>query len=246
LQKKAMKKYFMPILVFTGLFQLQTGFSQQQQGVITYEFKMMLRMNNEGEQEDAAPIYVKGRQLLFFNENEALYTPVVENEEEDFTNGVRVFQARAPEIIIYSNVPQRNKTEQTEFMGRKYLVTDSLEIGSWKLGGDSKRILGYNCKMASFRGDSVHPSLIAWYTSELRPFLGPDNANTLPGAVLEVDIDNGRGTVTARNIEIRELKKNELKTPKGGRVITRTEYDKLVRDETEKMKKNGGNVMIGG
>ncbi|HLO60216.1 MAG TPA: GLPGLI family protein [Bacteroidales bacterium] len=237
-----MKSYILPVLVFAGLTNPQPGFSQQQ-GVITYELKMKLMMKNEDDQE---PQYINGRQQLIFNENESLYIPLPDDEDDEFTNGVKMFRAKAPEIIMYSNVQQRNTIEQTEFLGKKYLVTDSLKIGSWKLGTDTKKILGYDCKMASWKGDSVHPSLIAWYTTDLRPFLGPDNANTLPGAILEVDIDNGRGTVSAQNIEFRELKKNELKAPKGGRLMTRREYEKLVLDEMERMKKNGGNVMIGG
>jgi GLPGLI family protein len=69
------------------------------------------------------------------------------------------------------------------------------------------------------------------------PFLGPEKFNTLPGAVLAVDINNGDRVVVARAIELRELKKNELKMPTSGTKTTQEEYRKMV---AEQMKQMGG------
>jgi GLPGLI family protein len=81
--------------------------------------------------------------------------------------------------------------------------------------------------------------ITAWYTDQIRPSLGPDRYNTLPGTVLAVDINNGERVLVARSIEVRELKKNELYVPDSGTKVTQAEYRKIMEEQMEKMRANG-------
>lgn len=83
--------------------------------------------------------------------------------------------------------------------------------------------------------------ITAWYTDKIRPFLGPERYNTLPGAVLAIDMNNGERVIVAKTIELRELKKNELKEPTNGTKTTQAEFRKLME---EQMKQMGGRGMV--
>ena len=87
-------------------------------------------------------------------------------------------------------------------------------------------------------------NVVAWYTDQLIPFRGPEGFNSLPGTVLQVDINEGERTITALKIEARSLKKNEMKIPSGGQRMTSEEFNKMQEAQMERMRSNGANVII--
>ena len=76
--------------------------------------------------------------------------------------------------------------------------------------------MGYYCKQAMHYNEDRKQQVVAWYAPQLRPFLGPEKFNTLPGAVLEVNVNDGERVITAKNLQARALKKNEVKIPSQG------------------------------
>jgi GLPGLI family protein len=78
----------------------------------------------------------------------------------------------------------------------------------------------------------------------LRPFLGPETFHTLPGTILEININDGERMITAKSVAARPLKKNELKVPTQGTKITQPEFRKMVEQQMERMRANGANVII--
>jgi GLPGLI family protein len=101
--------------------------------------------------------------------------------------------------------------------------------------------LGYECKQASYTDEDRKQTMTAWYTDRLRPFLGPDRFNTLPGAVLAVDINNAERVTVAKKIELRSLEKNELKLPTSGQKTTQAEFRKMMEQQ---MKNRRGDRLI--
>jgi GLPGLI family protein len=85
---------------------------------------------------------------------------------------------------------------------------------------------------------------VAWYSDQLRPFLGPENFNNLPGAVLNVDINEGEKTITAKSIVFRPLAKGEMNIPHARTQLTEAEYKKMVKEQIERMRDNGGNIRL--
>ncbi|MCI0444925.1 GLPGLI family protein, partial [bacterium] len=127
------------------------------------------------------------------------------------------------------------------------LISDSLKITPWKFGEETKVIQGYECKMAYYTDESRPDrpqEVTAWYTDKLRPFLGPERYYTLPGAVLALDINNGERVTVAQKFESRPLKKNEIKAPSKGELITQYGYRKMVEAQMEEMRKRGGGQMM--
>jgi len=244
-----------------------------QTGVITYESRVNLHRNIPADRQEMkamVPEFRVTKLQLFYNDEESLYKTVIEDEEEQFSSGggaVRMTM-RIPKTEMYTNSSTTAILSFQEFMGKKYLIQDSVKVSPWKFGTETKEIMGYTCHMAYFSREEEVPmmrmqsttqgsattstsstppapekrtiEITAWYTDQIRPSLGPDRYNTLPGTVLAIDINNGERILVARNIEKRELKKGELYIPDSGTKVTQEEYRKIMQEQMEKMRANGG------
>lgn len=237
-----------------------------QTGAILYEQKINMHRNIPAGREAMKamiPEFRTTKQQLFFNDSESLYKTVIEDEEEQFPTGGGGMRMtfRMPTTELYMQSAGKIVSRQ-EFMGKYYLIGDSVQMSPWKFGDQVKTIAGYECRMAYFtRIDTVQAMVMggpgapeakrepqvrtteitAWYTDKIRPFLGPERYNTLPGAVLAIDINNGERVIVAKTVELRELKKNELKEPTSGTKVTQAEFRKLME---EQMKQMGGRGMM--
>lgn len=232
----------------------QVVFAQSSDGLITYEVKVNLhRRIPPGQEARKAmiPEFRTTKQQLFFNAEESLYKPIIEDEEEDMVaggtggSGMRI-RIQQPNDEVYIHPGNTSLVSKREFMGKEYLIEDTLKISPWKLGEETREILGYPCKMAWYvdeRQPDRKQEVTAWYTDQLRPMLGPESFGSLPGAVLAVDINNGERVIVARQVELRPLKKSEMKIPSNGQKVTQAEFRKIV-DETMKQMGGSGRMVI--
>jgi GLPGLI family protein len=237
----------------------------QTTGVITYEVKINMHRNIPADREGMKamiPEFRTTKQQLFFNDSESIYKPVIEDEEEQFStagsSGGMRFNFRMPNIEIYMNQNTGEIISKQDFMGKNYLIEDSVTMSPWKFGTETRMIGEYSCNMAYYsKTDTIRISrgsepaepiirtseITAWYTTQIRPFLGPDRFNTLPGAVLAIDVNNGERVLLAKTIELRELKKNELKAPSSGTKITQVEFRKMQEEQMKQMGGRGGMII---
>jgi GLPGLI family protein len=242
-----MKRILLLLGVLVSITAAQIVFGQSNEGAIIYEVKVNVHRTLPPDRQamkDMIPEFRTSQHQLFFTSTESLFKPVEEEDEEQDNGGGMRMVFRRPNTEIYIDQPIEKRIMLQEFMGKKYLMEDSLKLTAWKLGAETKEVKGYPCKQATFYNEERKQNIVAWYTDKLRPFLGPENFNTLPGAVLEININDGERTITAKTIELRPLKKNELKVPSGGIKITQVEYRKMVNEQMERMRANGGNVII--
>lgn len=247
-----MKRILLLLGVLVSVTAAQVVFGQTE-GAITYEIKMNMHRNLPKEREDMKamiPEFRINRDMLVFNANESLNKPIIEDEDEDADvqggaggGGFRM-RIQRPQNEVYINQETSQRILLQEFMGKKYLIEDSLKVQPWKFGSETKEVNGYPCRQATLFNEERKQTIVAWYTDKLRPFLGPENFNTLPGTVLEININDGERTITAKNIELRSLKKNELKVPSGGTKTTEAEFRKMMNEQMERMRANGGNIII--
>jgi GLPGLI family protein len=243
---KTMKRILLLLGVLVSLTAAQVVFGQTE-GMISYEIKVNIHRTlpkDRQEMKSMIPEFRTHQDQMFFNATESLYKPVEEDEDEDMDHGGMQMRIQRPKNETYINQNTFKRVSLQEFMGKKYLIEDSLKLMPWKLGTEIKEVKGYPCKQASFYNEERKQNVVAWYTDKLRPLLGPENFGTLPGAVLEVNINDGERTITARTIELRPLKKNEMKIPAGGVKTTEPEYRKMVNEQMERMRANGGNIII--
>src|SRR5260221_1842932 len=246
-----MKKLFVLLFLLTLMFPNTKNVLAQTQGVITYEVTVNNHRMLTGEREGMkamVPEFRTIKQQLFLNENQTLYKPLIEDddEEEQHTGGGGGrFRFRMAGGTNYLDQSTGIMLSQMDLMGKKYLITDTLKPAPWKFGTETKVIQGFDCMQAYYTTDDDRKQTVtAWYTSKLRPMLGPERYNTLPGAVLAVDINNGERVLVAKKIEVRELKKNELKAPTEGEKITQAEFRKKGEELRKQFRGGGGEVII--
>lgn len=223
--------------------------AQVREGVIVYETKVNMHRTLPKEREEMKnmiPEFRVTQHQLIFNDDESLYKPIEEDEDETLEQRGGGMQMRIQQPFVemyFSRVASRRITLQ-EFMGKEYLIEDSLSIPPWKFGTETKKLMGYDCRQAMYYNEERKQQLIAWYTPQLRPFLGPERFNTLPGAVLEVDLNDGERVITAKALQGRPLKKNEMKVPSHGIKITQNDFRRMVDEHAARMRANGADIII--
>lgn len=250
-----MKKILLLVGILVSLAAANVVFGQTT-GVITYEVKVNLHRRLPPDRADMKammPEFRVTKEQLFFNDNESLYKPLIEDEEEEMSGGGMTIRMRQPNTEIYLDQSSGKMVSKQEFMGKDYLIDDSVKVSPWKFGTETKVIQGYECRQAFYTDEiqlniNGNPTtekreITAWYTDKIRPSLGPERFNTLPGAVLAIDINNEERVIVARKIEWRELKKNELKKPTSGTKTTQAEYRKMVEEQMKQMGGRGGMII---
>lgn len=223
------------------------------EGVINYEVKINMhrRLPKEREEMKAMiPEFRTEKQQLFFNANESLYKKLEEDSEEEMSShgggGGPQIRMVAPKIEIFLNNASQSRITLQEFMGKEYLIQDTLQVAPWKFGPETKTINGYECKQAYYT-DETRPDqkmeITAWYTDKIRTFLGPERFQSLPGTILAVDINNGERVILAKSIDFRPLKKNEMKQPSGGTKTSMAQFRAMVDEQMKRMGGPGGMII---
>ncbi|GHN00670.1 hypothetical protein WSM22_21590 [Cytophagales bacterium WSM2-2] len=243
--KKLLFVVILLVLVMTGRKEVLA----QDQGVITYEVTINMHRTLPPDREDMKamiPQFRTFKQQLFFNAAASLYKQLIEDEDEDEVQGGgggRRIMMRAGGGTNYFDQSTSVMLTQADLMGKKYLITDTVKTAPWKFGTETKVIQGYDCMQAYYTTEGERPQTItAWFTSKLRPMLGPERYNTLPGAVLAVDINNAERVIVAKKIEVRPLKNNELKAPTEGEKVTQAEFRKAGEELRKRFQNGNGTV----
>jgi len=245
-----MKSILVIVGILVCLAAAQVVLAQNAEGVITYEVKVNLhRRLPPGQEARKAmiPEFRTTKQQLFFNVEESMYKPLIEDEEEPMSHGGTVIRMQQPNDELYINSGSTSIVSKREFMGKDYLIDDTLKISPWKLGTETKDIQGYPCKMAYYIDESQpdrKQEITALYTDQLRAMLGPEQFGSLPGTVLAVDVNNGERVIVARKIEFRAPKKSEMKIPASGQKVTKAEFKKIVDETMKQMGGSGGRMII--
>ncbi len=222
-------------------------FAQNKEGVITYESIMRIDLSRlPPEMKGMIPPERKSKNQLLFNEKESIYKAVAEEEDSNREvtasgGGVRI-QLRTPgggDNEFYTNLEEGESIDKTEFMGRIFLIKGGEEI-DWKITSESQMIAGYQCMKATYMRDTIPVS--AWFAPQIPVSLGPAEFQGLPGMVLAVDINDGRRTIKAMEVDLRVLSDAEVITvPQKGKKVTRKQFEKIRDEKLEEMREmNGG------
>ena len=229
------------------------SFAQKTSGEVKFQETIKLDIDlGEGNEElkKSIPQSQSISKALLFNAVESYYRDDAANEDLEINhaedgNQMQIVM-KSPENNIYTNKTKNLLIQSTEFFGKYFLITGDLNTKKWKLTGEQKQILDYPCQKAILMDTSQQ--VVAWFTSQIPINIGPNGYANLPGLVLRVEVDNSSRTITATNINFREIKEDEIKEPTKGKKISAQEFTKL-RDE--KMKemgmingKSGGMKMI--
>ncbi|NQY28931.1 MAG: GLPGLI family protein [Flavobacteriaceae bacterium] len=78
----------------------------------------------------------------------------------------------------------------------------------------------------------------AWYTMQIPVSQGPGEYTGLPGLILEVNAD--KTTILCTKIVLNPNERKEIKAPSKGKVVTRKEYNDIVKKKMEEMREMYG------
>lgn len=258
-----MKRAF---FLLTGLLSLSALQAQLKEGTVIYERKINMHKTIQDEQMKAmVPEFRSSKHMLLFSDSVSMYKTVPEDEAPDpFAGGgggggVRmVIRGGSDGSELYKNFSQAKSVQATELGGKNFLIVDTIQQQPWKLGTETRQILGHTCHKATrkvtqpvggFRmnimggggGAPVRDTsrtvahttrevdVVAWYADDLVSPVGPENYGQLPGVILQLDVDNSTTVYTATEVK-KAVDMKDLKEPKKGKVVTRVEYQKLMSD----------------
>lgn len=255
-----MKRVF---FVTAGLFSLAMLQAQVKEGTIMYERKINMHKTIQDEQMRAMmPEFRTSRHMLLFSDSVSVYKAVPDDEAPDpFAGG------GGPRVImrfggsdggdLYKNLTQSKSIQSSELGGKNFLITDTIQQQPWKIGTETKQILGYTCHKASRKITQAAPMIrrmvmggggsptqdtttqsrpqgkevevVAWYAENIISPVGPESYGQLPGVILQLDIDNATTVYTATEVK-KSVDMKELKEPKKGKTVTRPEFQKMMME----------------
>jgi GLPGLI family protein len=241
--------------------------AQVKEGKIIFERTMQLqiRINDDNPAfQNMIPRERKDKFELLFTEGKSLWQPVEDDNQGDEMNfgdgnAMRmVIRMPGSEDITYHNIAESKKVEQRELGGKNYIIADSISKQNWKLAGETKQILGYNCmkatsqrtqesmRMTMDNGEAKREkvidtlNIVAWFTNEIPGSFGPEMyQGQLPGTILEIDVNNGRNSFKAVEVNPK-VDVAKIKEPSKGKKATNEEFVKEREKLFQEMQQNNG------
>ena len=137
----------------------------------------------------------------------------------DYAN--EIFTNLYTKEIMYNN-PKGVLFKENEFLIKEPIYLD------WELSEETKEIQGFICfkAIANIVKENISKSIIAWYCPEIPFAFGPLGYGTLPGVILELQVNDVLFGATKIDLN-KTIKPIEL--PNKGKELTEIEYHNLFR-----------------
>ena len=269
-----------------AFFLCSSSYSQGIEGIATYKSqrKMDIQLDstmNDGMKEQIMAMLKKQSERTYFLEftnDESQYKQEVKLDDNSVIEGggmkLVIAGNGGGNDVLYKNVKENRYADQVEIFGKEFLIKDALENRDWVMGKETKNIGEYTCFKATYTttrtvmvaesssdGENKEVTsqeevtVTAWYTPQIPVKNGPANYDGLPGLILEVN--DGSETILCSKIVLNPEKGLAIKEPTKGKVVTATEYEKIMEKKMKEMneqfegdgRRDGGNQMrirIGG
>ena len=139
---------------------------------------------------------------------------------------------------FYSNLETGESINKNKFFGRIFLIEGEEKL-QWKVTSEIMMVGQYQSIKATTMRDTL--SVVAWFTPQIPVSIGPGPYKGLPGLILRVEVNETQQTITATNLDLRELNEDEkIVVPNKGKRVTREEYREIVREKMEEMREMNG------
>ena len=263
-----MKKIFFSAL---ALLTIAVVNAQQKEGKLIYQRTMQMQMRiggpGGGSENETPRTRTDKFEMNFANGQMILKQMEDEIQDDNFSSGGMVIRTVGGGVddVTFCDFEKARKVEAREFFDKKFLITDSIRRGNWKLSDETKTILNHLCRKATTQRIGKRmamnmdngkmerkeiddtSSIVAWFTSDIPVAAGPEVQGQLPGLILSLETNNGRTVYTALEISPK-ADTGAIKEPTKGKKVTPDEFTKERNKMMEEMQKNnqGGNRIIGG
>ncbi|NTW25535.1 MAG: GLPGLI family protein, partial [Lentimicrobium sp.] len=220
-----------------------------QSGSVVYTETMKLDIHIDGMGADMAEMLPKERKVsrvLHYTPDACIYLNSENIDEQEVTEemaggGTMVFKMQEPNEQRYFDIKNQKVIEQRDFMSRMFLIESPVDSIPWKLTGNRRNILGFQCIEAVYQKDTI--ITVAWFSPEISVPAGPGKYYGLPGMVLEVNIDDGKQLISAISVTEGDVASLIVK-PKQGKKVSRAEFDKIVEEKTGEVQGGGGATFV--
>jgi GLPGLI family protein len=173
---------------------------------------------------------------LYYSDSASKYLDSDENPDKD----VNTYSWKKDAFFIRRDFSTSQETDLITFLGKNYLINDSLQCPNWKVLNDLKEVAGHICMSASWEDTLKEQEIIAWFAMDIPSSAGPERFCGLPGLILEIDINNGAMIASADKITFSPITAEQLALPTKpkGKSIKETEYQTLYAKHIEDKRKN--------
>ena len=237
----------------------------------TFQLPVRFTSNMDPNLQSQLPRTRTDQYELLFGNNQSLwqFLPDATNEGDANTisagsGGERmVFRFAGTNDVTFHNFEKSIKVDRRELADKAFVVTDSIRKLYWKLTDETKMILTYTARkaitqrigtrmqMSMENGEMKRQqvpdttSIVAWFTTDIPVSGGPASyQGQLPGAILELDENNGQTLYKAIEVSPK-VSLNKIKEPKDGKKMTAAEFNKERDKIMEEMRKNmPGNIQM--
>ncbi|MBP7555670.1 MAG: GLPGLI family protein [Chitinophagaceae bacterium] len=257
-----MKNVILGIAALCGTFASE---AQQKEGRIVYQRKVVINIQFNGSGGGEVPPQTRLSQFeLNFANGQMVFQQMEDDAQDDLagsTGGVviRTIGSSAEDVTFF-DFTQSRKVEQRDFFDKRFLITDSIRKGNWKLTDETKTILNHQCRKAvsqrigkrsimNMQNGKMErkevddtTTIEAWFTTDIPVAVGPDVAGQLPGAILELTSDNGRSVYQAIDISPKANIK-AIKEPSKGKKVNQQQFTEERNKMLEEMQRNGGGTI---
>jgi GLPGLI family protein len=211
-------------------------------GNILYEIKIDVHARMPADMEEMklrVPRYTTVQKELFFKPDASLFKDFEDDTPQP--RGGMMFRMMSGNSTLRLNLEEDMYSERKTMFSEEFLIEDEIPRHPWKIAPETKIIAGYNCQRAWFiQKDSTEKYIEAWFTPQIPVSVGPEFYRGLPGAVLELDVQYGEINYIAKKVSTKTPKDTELKLPKGGKKVTKDEYDEFVAAKRKEFEASGG------
>lgn len=238
------------VLLIVFIFTISGIQAQEFQGIATYKTQRKLDIQIDstqvgGMQDEIMAMLKKQFEktyILTFNKEESLYM-----EDESLAppsvGGSMVFVSNiGGSGELYKNIKAQRYVQESDLLGKLFLIQDSLKTNEWKLHSDTKNIGNYTCFKATlerevettFDDDSKETQTVtAWYTPQIPVSNGPEKFQGLPGLILEISYDSQ--TILCSKILLNPAKQITIKQPTTGDSVSQSEFDAISLKKMEEI-----------
>ena len=164
---------------------------------------------------------------------------------------------------LHKDLQSNIYTNKKELFGKVFLIKDSITPTKWVMTGETKQIGIYNAYKATITKEveeqafsfgrrraepaagsdeeNTNPRLpktrtvetIAWFTPDIPVSSGPSMYGGLPGLILEISDD--KTSILCIKVVFNPKDKIKIKAPSKGKVVTKSEFEKIAEDKAKEM-----------
>lgn len=243
------------LTTFLFLVLLSTSAITQSSGLITYKETMKMEFEidlPEGIDLSAMlPETTSTYKELYFNGKQSVYIDAKGNEsmdqemESDDGSVQIMIKMEDNDEIYYTNLETALATHQTSFMGKEFLIEETIKKPKWKLTGEKVSYLGYECHKAELllAADDFNKNqsiIVAWFAPGIPAQVGPRNYHSLPGAILMLSVDGDMFEYMATEVNLKADTTEKIIKPTKGKSVTQAEFKTIIKEKEEELKELGG------